>query len=102
MRLGCSTLPGTTTTWRATVRAISARSRSNGRLAMLCATSQVSATLIGHSNSSGASIQSRISPNRERCSRGGLASMAGCEDKAAMPPTQRSGTGFAGPLAWPP
>src|SRR5262245_53148422 len=36
---------------------------------MLCATSQVSATLIGHSSSSGASIQSRISPNSERCSR---------------------------------
>ena len=36
---------------------------------MPCATSQVSATLIGHSSSSGASIQSRISPNSERCSR---------------------------------
>lgn len=37
---------------------------------MFCATSQVRATLIGHSNSSGASIQSRISPNSDRCSRG--------------------------------
>src|SRR5256885_17164771 len=36
---------------------------------MPCATSQVSTTLIGHSRSSGASIQSRISPKRERCSR---------------------------------
>jgi hypothetical protein len=36
---------------------------------MPCATSQVSATLIGHSSSSGASIQSRISPKSERCSR---------------------------------
>ncbi len=80
MWLGCSRLPGTTTTWRATVRAISARSRSNGRLAMFCATSQVSATLIGHSNSSGASIQSRISPNSERCSRGGGVSMAVAKD----------------------
>ncbi len=35
---------------------------------MFCATSQVSATLIGHSSSSGASIQSRISPKSERCS----------------------------------
>src|SRR3954452_8577848 len=36
---------------------------------MLCATSHVSARLTGHSSSSGVSIQSRISPNRERCSR---------------------------------
>src|SRR5687767_6892025 len=44
---------------------------------MPCATSQVSTTLIGHSSSSGASIQSRISPKRERCSRrttGGMGS----------------------------
>ncbi len=46
-------------------------SRSNGWLAMPWATSQVSATLIGHSSSSGASIQSRISPKSERCSRHG-------------------------------
>jgi hypothetical protein len=43
--------------------------RSNGLPAMLWATSQVSARLIGHSSSSGVSIQSRISPNSERCSR---------------------------------
>src|SRR5512140_192766 len=43
--------------------------RSNGLPAMLCATTQVSARLTGHSSSSGVSIQSRISPNRERCSR---------------------------------
>ena len=36
-----------------------ADSRSQGRLAMPCATSQVSATLIGQISSSGASIQSR-------------------------------------------
>ena len=31
--------------------------------------SQVSASVTGHSSSKGVSIQSRISPNRERCSR---------------------------------
>src|SRR5665647_3571984 len=36
---------------------------------MLCATSQVSARLTGQSSSSGVSIQSRISPNSDRCSR---------------------------------
>jgi hypothetical protein len=51
-------------------RVISPSWRSKGLLAMPCATSQVSTTLIGHSSSSGASIQSRISPKRERCSRG--------------------------------
>jgi hypothetical protein len=41
--------------------------RSKGLLARPCATSQVSARLTGHSSSSGVSIQSRISPNSERC-----------------------------------
>ena len=43
--------------------------RSKGLLAMPCATSQVSADAHRHSSSSGVSIQSRISPNSERCSR---------------------------------
>ena len=41
--------------------------RSKGLPATLWATSQVSTRLIGHSSSSGVSIQSRISPNSERC-----------------------------------
>jgi len=36
---------------------------------MFCATSQVSAKLIGHSSNKGVSIQSRISPNKLRLPR---------------------------------
>ena len=57
-----------TTTCLAKIRTISPSSRSKGLLAMPCATSHVKITLIGHSNNSGASIQSSISPNNERCS----------------------------------
>src|SRR6218665_3636219 len=50
-------------------RTLYSSARSNGLLAMPCATSHVSARLTGHSSSSGVSIQSRISPTSERCSR---------------------------------
>src|SRR5580765_2295429 len=63
----------------ASVRTISPSSRSNGLFAMPCATSQVSTTLIGHNSSSGASIQSRISPNSERCSRKAVSAGGGFE-----------------------
>src|SRR4051812_6830896 len=52
------------------------------------ATSQVSATLIGHSRSSGASIQSRISPKRERCSCGMWTPAPG--SRGPGPPAQRA------------
>ena len=67
-----------TLTSRASIAALSPSSRSKGLLAMPCATSQVSSTLIGHSSSSGASIQSRISPNSETC-RATLASWCGSQ-----------------------
>jgi hypothetical protein len=49
--------------------ALYSKPRSKGWLAIPCATSHVSAKLTGHSSSNGVSIQSRISPNSERCSR---------------------------------
>ena len=64
-----STLPCCTITSWASAWALYSSARSKGLLARPWATSQVSARLTGHSSSSGVSIQSRISPNRERCSR---------------------------------
>jgi hypothetical protein len=68
IRLNC-TLFCCTATSCASACTLYSSARSNGLAAMLCATSHVSARLIGHSSSSGVSIQSRISPNSERCSR---------------------------------
>ena len=62
-RAACCTITSCASAWT-----LYSSARSNGLPAMLCATSQVSARLTGHSSSSGVSIQSRISPNSERCS----------------------------------
>ena len=62
-------LPRCTMTSWARAWALYSSARSKGLLARPCATSQVSARLTGHSSSSGVSIQSRISPKRDRCSR---------------------------------
>ena len=67
-KLNCA-LPLWTVISCASAWALYSSARSNGLLAMPWATSHVSAKLIGHSSSSGVSIQSRISPNSERCSR---------------------------------
>src|SRR5438093_13361985 len=58
---------------------------------MFCATSQVMATLIGHSSSSGASIQSRISPNRERCSEWAIHALSGVSPQATQTPSSAAG-----------
>jgi hypothetical protein len=72
-----------TLTRRASVRAVSASSRSNGRLAMACAATQMMTTDSGHNSNSGTSSQSRMSPNSERCGRALGKDLSGTESGQA-------------------